>query len=192
MPNANRQMIMVPAMCQHSTLPPVPFDEVLKLQEAGLIRLCDANQIYQFQGDGIATVCSDPSLFYHKVRLINAGGQLAPMAEQGVALEMHPTHRWHENRMERLRDFLGIKPELRRLFLFGAHYPCGAARCDEGEHLSLGDKIRRLAEAACHLRTQDLFDKVVCTIFILVEVEQGAPPELRWYHIPTKGMERDT
>ncbi len=183
-------MIMVPAMCQHSPLSPVPFEEVLQLQASGLIRRCDAKQIYQFRGDGIATVCSDPSLFYHKVRLINAGGEMAPMAAPGAALELHPTHRRYANRMERIQEFLDIKPELRRLFLFGAHYPCGAAQCEKDEPIALAGKIQLLAEATCILRGQNLFDKVVCTIFILTEVEQGAPPELRWYHIPTKGVDQ--
>lgn len=180
------QIFYVPHVAHHSTLESIPYDEVRGLEEAGRIRLCNFDDIKTFRGRGVVAMCSDPSLFEVKLKLVNTGGQMAPISIPGICLRLDPTNTvFYDPRQEKeIIDFALLKPELKEVFLMGAHYRCAHAECIGG--LSLSDYINVVAAGARHMRSKHVFKKVIATIFILVKMPDGSV-QLKWYHIPKNG-----
>ncbi len=184
MPTAG-QIFYVPHVTHHSTLEPILYDEVKGLEEAERIRPCNFDDIRRFRGQGIATICSDPSLFEVKLKLVNTGGQMAIMSDPGISLELDPNGPFYSAyRESKIVEFVTLKPELKEVLLMGAHYRCAHAECVGG--LSLTDYINVVAAGARHMRGKHVFKKVIATIFILVKMPDSSA-QLKWYHIPKNG-----
>lgn len=180
-------LLYVPHLCiEHKPLSTVPYAEVKALLDEGLITLCDGAQIYHYEGHGIATICSDPSVRKPKVDILNARGELAIMSDPGIGLQLSPASpAYDESCVQRIRKFLARTNgyfNLNQLLVIAAHFPCGYAQYEDGTKLSLREKILLVADGACHMKGQGIFSKVIATVFITTEMPYGSI-ELGWYHI---------
>ncbi|OGI21945.1 MAG: hypothetical protein A2808_02250 [Candidatus Moranbacteria bacterium RIFCSPHIGHO2_01_FULL_55_24] len=187
-------LLYVPYLCmEHRPLSTVPYQEVKALLDEGLITLCDGRQIYEFKGQGIATICSDPSVRKPKVDILNGRGELAIYSIPGIGLKFSPKSPvYSPTLVEEIQDFISRTNghyRLKKLLVIGAHFPCGYAQHGNGRQLSLREKIGLVADGACHMKRHNLFEKVIATVFITTKMPDGST-QLGWYHIK-KSLGRD-
>ncbi|MEK7494493.1 MAG: hypothetical protein AAB519_01830 [Patescibacteria group bacterium] len=172
-------------LLDHQPLATVPYAEVQELIQEGLLSECDGDEIYRHQGHGIATLCSDPSLYEFKQRAVQRRGNFASFSLPGIGLRFDPeSATFQPELLHEIEKFLAKTKghfDLGKAFVIGAHYPCGYAEGKDGEKLTLRQTVEHVAAGACYVRDK-AGHKVIATIFITTMMAEGHM-NLLWYHV---------